>query len=112
MFFSVLVAIDRYLNIHQPMRYNMIMKGMRGWRIILLAWIFCFCMGVIVYASTNLIENHECTYVFSVVKVIIFTIINQRNKWKIRLIGNAAVKSHWKYCIIYCNIRFLWIYFD
>ena len=85
MFFSVLVAIDRYLNIHQPMRYNMIMKGMRGWRIILLAWIFCFCMGVIVYASTNLIENHECTYVFSVVKVIIFTIINQRNKWKIRL---------------------------
>ena len=68
------------------MRYNMIMKGMRGWRIILLAWIFCFCMGVIVYASTNLIENHECTYVFSVVKVIIFTIINQRNKWKIRLL--------------------------
>ena len=59
------------MNIHQAMRYNTIMKGLRGWRIILVAWIFCFCMGVIVYASTNLIENHECTYVFSVVKVLL-----------------------------------------
>ena len=66
------MAIDRYVNIHQAMRYSAIMKGLRGWRIILLAWILCLCMGVIVYASTNLIENHECTYVYSVVKVSTF----------------------------------------
>ena len=65
------MAIDRYVNIHQAMRYNAIMKGLRGWRIILLAWILCLCMGVIVYASTNLIENHECTYIYSVVKVVL-----------------------------------------
>ena len=52
------------------------MKGLRGWRIILLAWILCLCMGVIVYASTNLIENHECTYVYSVVKVLLMTCVD------------------------------------
>ena len=69
------MAIDRYVNIHQAMRYSAIMKGLRGWRIILLAWILRLCMGVIVYASTNLIENHECTYVYSVVKVLLINCV-------------------------------------
>ena len=52
------------------MRYNVIMRSSSGWGMIILTWLFCFCMGTIVYSVTNLIENHECTYVFAIAKVL------------------------------------------
>ena len=35
----------------------------------LLAWIFAFCMGSLVFTVTDLRRNHECTYAFSIAKV-------------------------------------------
>ena len=65
----VMLSMDRYLSIHQGMRYTVIMKTSKGWWMVLLTWAFCLCMGSIVFTVTNLIENHECTYVFSIAKV-------------------------------------------
>ena len=65
----VMLTVDRYLSIHQGMRYTVIMKTSKGWWMVLLTWLFCLCMGSIVFTVTNLIENHECTYVFSIAKV-------------------------------------------
>ena len=65
----VMLTMDRYLSIHQGMRYTVIMKTTKGWWMVLLTWAFCLCMGSIVFTVTNLIENHECTYVFSIAKV-------------------------------------------
>ena len=36
---------------------------------IVLMWVFCFCVGSLVFSVTNLKLNHECTYVFSISKV-------------------------------------------
>ena len=50
-------------------RYSVIMKSGKGWWMIGLSWTFCLCMGSLVFTVTNLQQNHECTYVFSIAKV-------------------------------------------
>ena len=45
------------------------MKSGKGWWMIGLSWTFCLCMGSLVFTVTNLQQNHECTYVFSIAKV-------------------------------------------
>ena len=101
----VMVAVDRYINIHQAMRwekykysfsdpstdpflwfiyhlfqnnfalilffqrYNIIMKTSKGWWMISFAWIFSLCVGSLVFTVTDLKQNHECSYEFSIARV-------------------------------------------
>lgn len=37
---------------------------------ILLSWIFCLCVGSLVFTVTDLKENHECTWAFTIAKEI------------------------------------------
>ena len=46
------------------------MKSNKGWWMILLTWIFCFCVGSLMFTVTNLKKNHDCTWAFSISKEI------------------------------------------
>ena len=85
----VMLTADRFINIHHAMRfkieyfqtsnlpimyhfyrYNVIMKRNKGWWMIFLSWIFCLCVGSLVFTVTDLKKNHECTWAFTIAKEI------------------------------------------
>ena len=67
--FSVITNLRMELFEALMSRYSVIMKSGKGWWMIGLSWTFCLCMGSLVFTVTNLQQNHECTYVFSIAKV-------------------------------------------
>ena len=69
MYILVMLTTDRYISIQRAMKYNVIMKSNKGWWMVILTWVFSLCVGSLVFTVTNLQENHECTYIFSISRV-------------------------------------------